>query len=247
MESVYLGALDCRIYGAGYRSMDCEGLLAGFRSRSDARYHIGILHGDPVHTGSPYCPITAAQIANSGLDYLALGHMHKQGGVRQGKTLCAWPGCPMGRGWDETGIKGVLTVELDRNRETVLQFLPVDGLRFYDLETAAGEDPARALGDLLPAGGSEDFYRVRFIGESRAPDLEELNKQFDRYPNLTLLDETVPIAPLWEKAGQDSLEGVCFRLLKDAMENADPQRREELELAAKICRSILQGQEVVLP
>ena len=106
--------LNCRVYGGGYRSMDCPPLLENFHAEGDARWCLGLLHGDGLNLSSPYCPVTAAQVRESGLDYLALGHIHTAGSFRAGDTLCAWPGCPMGRGWDETGEKGALILELDR-------------------------------------------------------------------------------------------------------------------------------------
>ena len=102
IESVPLPALNCRIYGAGYRSMDCGPLLENFRAEGAETYQIALLHGDPMRSGSPYCPVTSAQVRDSGLTYLALGHIHKSGSFRAGNTLCGWPGTPMGRGFDET-------------------------------------------------------------------------------------------------------------------------------------------------
>ena len=72
--------------------------------------------------------------------------------------MCAWPGCPMGHGWDEPGTKGVLIAELDQ--ETSMRFIPLDVPKFYDLELPVGEDAAQALVELLPGGGSEDFAYV---------------------------------------------------------------------------------------
>ena len=38
---------------------------------------------------------------------MALGHIHKRTEpLRFGNTVCAWPGCPEGRGFDELGEKG---------------------------------------------------------------------------------------------------------------------------------------------
>ena len=151
----------------------------------------------------------------------------------------------MGHGLDETGVKGVLIAELDQ--ETSLRFLPVEGPRFYDFAVPAGEDPTAAVEAVLPGGGSGDHYRVRLTGECPAFDAEALERRFARFPNLKILDETVRVAPLWEKAEDDNLEGVYFRILRDALRTADGGEREDLELAAKLSRSILQGQEVVLP
>ena len=240
MEGVLLEELDCRIYGAGFRSMDCGGLLEGFRCREDARYHIGVLHGDPTQTDSPCCPITAEQIGGSGLDYLALGHIHKSGQLKSGRTLCAWPGCAMGRGFDETGTKGALLVDL--KQEAQVRFISLDTPRFYDEKA-----PADALQQLLPAMGSQDFYRVTLVGSDPQPSLAALYEQYRRFPHLELRDHRSVPSALWGSVDADTLEGVYFRLLKDALEAADPETGEIIELAAKLSRQILDGQEVALP
>ena len=238
IQSVLLEDLDCRIYGAGYRTMDCDSLLEGFTAGNDARYHIGILHGDPTQTDSPCCPVTASQIAKSGLDYLALGHIHKSGQLRQGKTLCAWPGCPMGRGFDETGVKGVFLVELGQKSQA--HFRSLDTPRFFEEKT---NDPAQ----LLPAKGTRDFYRVTLVGHDHSPSLEEFQERYRHFPHLELRDHRSAPAELWSTADTDSLEGAYFRILKEALENADSETAQIIELAAALSRHILDGQEVDLP
>lgn len=245
IESVTLPELNCRIYGAGYRSMDCDALLEGFRAEGEEAFHIAVLHGDPTATNSPYCPITAAQLRKSGLQYVALGHVHKNGQLRAGQTLCAWPGCPMGRGFDELETKGALIVTVEDTVQTT--FVPLDTPRFFDYETTPGIDAHAALAALLPAMGDDSFYRVTFTGEAQPPQLEALYAAFDQFPNLELRDRTVPERDIWGSASEDTLEGVYFRILKDAMDNASEEDREVLTLAARISRQILDGQEVRLP
>ena len=245
LESVAIMGLDCRVYGAGYQSMDCPGLLEGFQAEGDEKYSIAVLHGDPTQVTSPYCPVTANQVRQSGLHYLALGHIHKTGSLRAGQTLCAWPGCPMGRGFDEQDAKGALVVTLEETAGTA--FVPLDTPRFFDHETPPGIDPHATLAALLPALADENFYRVTFTGESPALNLPALQSAFAQFPNLELRDRTVPERDIWGSADADTLEGVYFRLLKDAMRDADEKTCEILTLAARISRQILDGQEVRLP
>lgn len=245
LESITLPELDCRIYGAGYTSMDCPPLLENFHTEGSEKYHIAVLHGDPVQKNAPYCPITQAQVAASGLSYLALGHVHKGGAFRAGETLCAWPGCPMGRGYDELEEKGVLLVSMDKTAQT--EFIPLEGPRFYDLEAEILTCPADAIADQLPAVGNDDFYRITLTGEWGEMDLDALRAEFPHFPNLELRQRTVPVPDLWGCIGQDSLEGTYFKLLHDAAEGEDDKNREIVTLAAKISRKILDGREVVLP
>lgn len=229
-ESVSLPDLDCRVWGAGYEQMDCPGLLEGFHARGPERYQIALLHGDAMTPGSPYCPVTAAQARQSGLSYLALGHVHRAGSFRAGDTLCAWPGCPMGRGWDETGEKGVYIVDVGERTE--LRFRAVPGIRFYDLEIPAGE-----LENRLPGGETRDFYRITLTGEGEGEIC------LPGIPNLWLKDQRTAPGELWELAGEDTLEGVYFRLLRERAEAGD----DAAALAARISRELLMGKEVALP
>jgi DNA repair exonuclease SbcCD nuclease subunit len=244
-DSVAVPHLDCRVYGAGFTGMDCPGLLEGFRAEQLERYAIGVFHGDPTQVSSHYCPITAQQVKDSQLDYLALGHIHKGDSFRQGNTLCAWPGCPMGRGYDEGGEKGVLLVTVDDTAQA--QFIPLNTPRFHDLQVVAGDDPMQTLGGVLPAIGNEDFYRITFTGTSAGLDLISLQQQLPQFPNLILRDRTTAPVDIWGSADADTFERMYFKLLKDAMDTPDQQTRETVLLAAKLSRQILDGQEVVLP
>lgn len=239
LTSVSLPELSCRVYGAGYRSMDCPGLLGSFRAEGEERYKIAVLHGDPMQIRSSYCPVTSGQVRDSGLDYLALGHIHKAGSFRAGKTLCAWPGCPMGRGFDETREKGVYIVTLDEN--VSCRFVELDTPRFYSLEAEEAE-----LFDLLPAAGNEHFYRVTLTGTVESP-LEAVQKRLLDFPNLELTDCREDPKDLWQIAGEDTLEGRYFSLLKEKLDAADPELAEELRLAAEISRKLLDGKAVNLP
>lgn len=240
MESVVLPDLDCRIYGAGYRSMDCPPLLEGFRADCGERYAIGILHGDAAQSSSPYCPVTREQVLTSGLDYLALGHIHKTGSFRVGPALCAWPGSPMGRGFDELGDRGVLVVTLEERAEA--EFRPLDTVRFHDLETELSGLPG-----LLPPVECPDFYRVTLSGEAGEFDLAALYAEYAHLPHLQLRDRTVLPVDLWAAINDDTLEGTYFRLLREALSDADEAGKEKIRLAARISRQILDGQEVKLP
>ena len=245
ITSVAVPQLNARIYGAGFTSMDCPGLLQNFTAEAEEAYTIGILHGDATQTHSPYCPITKKQVEQSGLSYLALGHIHKNGAFSAGKTLCTWPGCPMGKGFDETQQKGILLVDLNETVKT--RFVPLSVPQFFDLTVEAGDDGDYALSSVLPPMENEDFYRITFTGNSEPLDLPGLRAAYARFPNLELRDETLPPLDIWRSVNDDSLEGHYFALLKDTLENAQPDTARQILLAAKLSRQILDGQEVVLP
>lgn len=238
VESISLPQLDCRIYGAGFERMDCPALLENFRTDGTEKWHIGVFHGDPLQKNAPYNPITQAQVAASGLNYLALGHLHTKGQYTAGNTLCAWPGSAMGRGYDETGDRGVYLVTLEET--AAAKFVPLNVPRFYDWEAEVVTTAADTVRSLLPPVANHDFYRITLTGECETA--EPLS--FPAFPHLEIRDKTQPPADLWGSLGEDSLEGMYFGMLHQALETEDP---ETVLLAAKISRRILDGREVALP
>lgn len=243
--SVALPQLDCRVYGAGFACMDSDALLPLLHTQGSERYHIGVFHGDPLQSDSPYNPISQAQVENTGLDYLALGHIHKNGAFRVGKTLCAWPGCPMGRGYDETEEKGVLVVELAQRAEA--RFVALDTPRFYDWVVPVRTTAHAAIAERLPAVGNENHYRITLTGETEKPDTDALHTAFAAFANLELRDRTQPPVDIWARAEGDTLEGAYFRLLRRDYTQGDDDARQSALLAAQISAKILDGNEVELP
>lgn len=245
ITSIGFSQLSLRVWGAGYQAMDCPALLEGFTAQGSESWQIGLLHGQVDNPLSPYCPITRDQLRSSGLQYLALGHIHKADSLRCGECSCAWPGCPMGKGFDELEEKGVILVTLDQTVSA--SFLPLDVPRFFDLQAEAGVNPREAVTALLPAIGNRDFYRITLTGYSAGIDLIQLQQEFPQFPNLILKDQTLPEMELWSAVGEDSLEGVYFSLLKDATRRDNATVARRAAMAARISRQILDGQEVKLP
>lgn len=238
IEFIDIPHLNCRVYGAGFVCMDCPGLLENFRADDTCGYRVGVFHADPTQVNSPYCPVTAAQVAACNLQYLALGHIHKQGSFRAADTLCAWPGCPVGKGYDEQGQKGVLLVSIDA--QATAAFIPLPGPQFFDFTLPADQ----GLESILPPVGNDHFYRITLTGESEALDLDSLKASLPQFPHLTLRDETVPPVDIWSAIGQDNFEGLLFDTFRDAhFQTGD----DTVILAARICRQLLDGQEVRLP
>ena len=145
----------------------------------------------------------------------------------------------MGKGYDEEGEKGVYIVDLDTKS---LRFRPLDTPRFYDLQT----EPAR-LGSVLPPVGNSNYYRITLTGSCEAPDLATLQAEYAHFPNLLLRDKTTRPVDIWGSLGQDSFEGVYFGLLRQALDTAEEDEKQEILLAATLSRQLLEGQEVVLP
>ena len=226
--------------------MDCPRPAGGVRVQGKKPLQLMVLHADPVNPASP----AARNPAGGGLSLPTWlwGTFTQKGTLRAGHTLCAWPGCPMGRGFDETGVKGVYLAEVSPGHAEAT-FVPSAAGRYMDLSVPAGPDPLRAVSARLPAGTEQDVYRTTLTGEAPPVNCEALRRALEgRFFFSSAAGRTMPPRNLWEQAGEDSLEGPVFSAAAGRRLSAPKARaRKTLCLAARISRQILDGQEVTLP
>ena len=236
----------CTLWGRAFISPHQDTCpLEGLTVSDDGNVHIAVLHGD-VDGVEGYGPIPRAAIAASGLDYLALGHVHQGSGLqREGGTWWAYPGCPEGRGFDETGEKGVLYVEAEPGRVTA-QFVPLAKVR-YEIITADITGPDGALFNILealPGKTSDLICRLILTGEGDAPNLANLQQTLaPEFYGLTLIDRTRLPQDLWARREEDALTGLFLRTMWDKCQG-EPDN-PLWQLAARYGLAALEGGEEV--
>ncbi len=208
------------------------------------------VHGEVGNPASAYNPVSAAELAASGLDYAAFGHVHRFGGVqRAGGTVYAWPGCMEGRGFDETGEKGMLLVDVAAG-DVQARFVPVPGRRYEILRVDVTDaDPVQAALAALPEGAARNIYRIVLTGETdRAPNPAALRAALEgRVFALQLRDETRARRDLWARAGEGTLRGQFLAQLKQQYDAAATDRaRETIVMAARWGLAALDHDEEVV-
>lgn len=243
-ERVDLPGLGCAVWGRAFLSpFEDASPLAGLRAPGDGLLHLGCLHGD-VTPQSDYGPIAPEEIAQSGLHYLALGHIHQYSGLqRAGGTYWAYPGCPEGRGFDETGEKGVLYLEATPGQVSA-RFVPL-GRRRYEVlsvDLTGAEDPLAAVRAALPPDTARDVYRILLTGACPPPDLPALERALaPGFYGLTLRDRTRLPQQLWGRREEDTLTGLFLRAMWDRC-RAEPDN-QTYQLAARFGLAALEGGE----
>ena len=244
-ERVSLPELD--IYGAGFLRAEMPAMLDGFRVADPARLNILVLHGDAENPASPYDPVSSAALAASGLDYAALGHIHRRGERRDGGTLCAWPGCLMGRGFDECGEKGALLVSAEKGACRT-EFVPCGARRYERLSVPAGDDALAAVRAALTPELEGSCCRIELTGEAAPVDLAALQAALEaQFFSLDLRDRTRPKQDLWEACGEDTLRGHFLDGLHAQFEAAETdERRQVVARAARLGLALMDGREVPL-
>jgi len=228
------------IHGAAFTGAEqSAGLLSGFTAPEDGKLHIGLLHGEIDPAEVRYNPIRKAEIATSNLHYLALGHIHKRmEPVTYGATVCAWPGCIEGRGFDELGEKGFYEGTLEDSGKISLTFVPFAPRRYEILEVdVTGKLPRTAVEEALPTETVRHLYRIILTGETgeEGADAAALREALaDRFYSLEVRDHTRVAEDVWQRAGEDSLRGLFLRELRTKWEAA--RTEEERETITKAAR-----------
>ena len=251
ITAITLPELDCTVYGAAFTDISSPALLEGFSApREDGKYNLLCIHGEVGAAQSRYNAISEAQLAASGIDYAALGHIHKASGLRKaGSTYYSWPGCPEGRGFDELGDRFVNIVTLDG---AACSAKPVKlSLRNYEIlrVDVSADDALAAVEKVLPVSTENDVYRIILTGETdAAPDMARLTAALSpRFFELQLRDETHLRRDIWESAGSDTLRGIFLSKMREKFNSAkSDDARALVEQAVKWGLAALDNTEEVV-
>jgi len=253
---IFRSGLDCaefpekrlRLWGAAFTETYVTApLLTSAAVPKDNLINICVLHGELVSEGQPsnYNPVTLSQIGASGMDYIALGHIHKRSGIeKRGSTYYAYPGCPEGKGFDELGEKGVYAGTVWKGG-VELAFRPL--CRRMNLEaradiSGAGTDreaAGMAFAALREAYGErcrEHLYKLTLTGTPRegyAPDCGAIARLLTETEHLYYCkakNGTRPALDLAALAKESSLKGFFVRRMLDKMSDAKERAQYERAL-----------------
>jgi DNA repair exonuclease SbcCD nuclease subunit len=233
------------VWGAGFNIPHSRPLLTGFHLPPGDVAELMVLHGSVG--GTVYNGITEQEIEDSGLDYLALGHSHSYSGIlRAGKTRYAYPGCTEGRGYDETGKKGVLIGEVSPGASD-FRFVPLGGREYaiLDVDLTGLDDAREAIAAATEALSERDVCRVLLRGEfDGRTDTVALERQFaDQFFQFSVRDLTRPRRDIWKGAGEDTLRGIFLREMRGRYDGADEDGRGRVALAVRYGIAALENGE----
>lgn len=224
------------LYGRGFtHAHEHQSLLQGFHAQCDGP-SILLMHGEMAPAGN-YGPICREDIANSGVTYLALGHVHQYSGVqREGGTTWTYPGIPMGRGFDEQGQKGFVSGEID-DHGVRLSWVPLAGRQYREIsmdvtDMTVAEEIAREMRSAMEKEGSEHIYRVTLTGTrptTGMADVELLTRMVQQSAFSVEVQDNTHVAVDWDvMAGEASLRGIFVRRMQQRLRNAATEQEREL-------------------
>lgn len=238
----------CVIYGWGFPQMhvdysplrDFPGKIAGYT------HHLLVLHAAVEEVGEHhrYAPISLAELAAVGVDYAALGHIHKPQTYLHPRTatpLAAYPGSPEGLTAKECGPRHVIYGKIDDNGTVELEAVPVQSRQIRRvsvdlLGVETMEAVQRRVEETLREEWRDDLLFVELSGERAShlvPSLELLHAQYASWFFVQFQDKSWPDL---DEARLIQEGGILARWLEKLAERADHAADERERAIAQAAR-----------
>lgn len=197
------------------------------------------------YLGEGYNPVSREFIQNSGLKYIAAGHIHKHTVHRVGNTTFSYPGCIEGRGFDELEKKGANVVEIT-DRVANVNFYPLCQREYLELTVSvSGLNSYEAIiGKILmdKKFDIKNLYKIILVGECEF--LIDLNILKDALTPFyaKFIDKTTQKIDL-VKIGEDfSIKGIFVKKMLDKMKAEG--ETDELKRALDFGLAAISGEKV---
>ncbi len=215
-----------------------------------AAINIVMLHGQQ----SEYDGKDGAEIINTTalkgkfIDYLALGHIHKYIYEQlDDRGVYCYPGCLEGRGFDETGDKGFVVLEIDDGK-IQSEFIPFAKRRLHEIEVPVTADMdiqatvAKAK-ELLEDVDPQDLVKFVISGERELDDELDIIRFVRTFENkyffVKCYDRTKTLVDYDSFQYDKSLKGEFVRLVQ----SQDMDEDEKAKIIELGIRAIM-GEEI---
>lgn len=257
MESVFLEELNTIVWGIGFNTSHINKSLLKDVKRIEGYNNIMVIHGELANSkeGNEYNPITVEDIANSNMDYIALGHRHKFSGVKKiENTYYSYSGCPQGRGFDELDDKGVVLLEI-KDGFLESQFIRTSIRNYYEKEInidgcfGYSEVKNKIINEIPSHDRKNNFYKIVLLGE--VCEGFTLNEEFlqeylkDEFHFIKIIDKSEIKLDINELVKGYSLKSIFAKYIYEKLQNAETEEeREVIALALKIGLQSISGEEV---
>ncbi len=258
-----------RIYGISFPTREVrENLAVRFPKNDYPEFGVSVLHcqvgNEPEHDN--YAPCDLADLCGQGMDYWALGHIHRHKILRDRNPAIVYSGNTQAKNRRETGEKGCCLVTLKANQAPEIQFEATDSLRYFreqldiasvnTIEEVVQECQNKVMDLLAVAENRSAVIELTLMGRTsvhaelqKGNNLHDLNSELEGRLKadsikvwILLLDETAGPHDLESlKQGHDFTADVLS--VYDELET--PERLEELESPLRSMFQDWRGKEYV--
>lgn len=249
--------INCDVYGYAFTG---ESMTEAPIEKTEDNGRIKLLCAH-AHLGVPtsvYAPVSAAMLADCGFNYAALGHVHNAAPIAElGGCVYGYCGCLEGRGFDECGAKGAVSVELDvggGNCKMSVRTLNFSKKRYESVPVSvSGAVSVSEIADKIRSVikerrfGADTVLRVTLEGEmppTLLPSPSVIEDGITEVFSLEVRDETT--VPLDDEylMRDPTVKGEYYRLLRPKLLDPDPEVRKTARLALRYGFAVMSGESI---
>lgn len=208
----------------------------------DGAVHVAVAHGtEQGHQppdGKSYAPFHASEVARLNLKYLALGHFHAITPIEgAGPTVMYYSGAPEAHGFNHSGMRHFLEVEIDHGGAVQVKPVPSARVTYESFALDCGEfEHAQQLIEVLRKRAADQplpqIARVTLTGLCLPSLLAELPAVYDavaaQFESLQLIDQTVPLEDYEELARETTTLGAFVERMNEEIADAPDEVRVRL-------------------
>ena len=251
--------LDLTVYGEVFdgKYVD-ESPIQRLSLSKDSKYHIGMAHCSVKIEGwieKDALLLGRDGIANSGLDYLALGHWHSFQDFSQGDTKAFYCGAPEPVSMDQKGAGNVIMITIREKGDITVDPIRVGTRQFAKLSVDVGV--AKSMDDIVPlieAKSDPNLILELTLGGLCSMDYDlyprDIEEELgDRFFCLRVVDKSHPKLEevSLKNIPEETVEGKFIKIMQEIIESADNEEDRGLyEEALKLGFACLQGRTQVL-
>lgn len=247
-EEITFEELKLKVYGRSFESAFLKGEEAFSLPTNNDYINLLVQHGElKGDLNSEYNAITPKFVKNSGMDYIALGHVHKRSDIGKIDNTCfAYCGCPEGQGFDELEEKGVYIGQIGKGK-CDLQFVSVSKrqhiLEKIDISEISGAvEISTEIINVLKGKYGEDYsqnlYKIELIGSVSEEDEINTEEILSRISNelyfVKIKNKTEIKIDLEALKNEASLRGIFVKKMLERTENAPEDEKELYRKALKL-------------
>ncbi len=241
-------ALSTRVYGKSFKEVYMAGSRRFSLETDDNFINIMCIHGElKADLNSNYNPLTAEFIENCGMDYVALGHIHKRTEIGKiGNTYCAYCGCGEGQGFDELGQKGVYLGEVSKTG-CDLQFVPTakrmhiaENVDISDVlsSTEIADKILETLRDKYSDSFADNLYKIVLTGsidEQTVINLAEIESRLNEFLYFAKVRNKTQLAIDLEVLAQEkTLKGIFVKKMLEKLDSASDEEKPQITAALQL-------------
>ena len=248
---------EVHFYGMAWKPGFSKSPYDTFQAEDTPGFHVAAIHGtlEGAQFGELHSrdvPLRLEKLAESGMDYIALGHIHAPQEHTSGDVPVVYPGTLEGKRFKagESGQRELLVVDLEEenvsferipwNQRTIL-------IETLNLNKHPVESLDELAEDIRKQYGSEDHI-LKLSLEGTIPFLIDEDALYSKlvgdFYHLELNDETdvfdSAVIDEWEE--ENTIRGLFIRKLQAQLDEADTEdEKEQIEMALKLGVQSFQG------